>query len=114
MKKLLFAAVLIVASFSVKSQIVDTSVYQIAACKIVPFKAKFSDTSNVTHIGARVVSDDLKTACQLYFCFMDSSHTILMQGNKTIGGQDYQNWNGNNVYPFTYLGILFGLTYKTP
>ena len=95
MKKIIILVALFTIFTSVKSQVIDTTVTNIAACKVVSFKAKFSDTSNVTHIGARVVSDDLKTACQLYFCFMDSSHTILMQGNKTIGGQDYQNWNGN-------------------
>ena len=112
MKKLILLSVLFAATFSVTAQVVDTTVTSITACKVVPFKAKFSDTSNVTHIGIRSISDDLKSSCQLYFCLLDSSHNVVMQGNRTIGGTDYQNWTGSNSYPFVWLGALLGITYK--
>lgn len=114
MKKLTLLAVLFAASFSVKAQVVDTSITSITACKIVPFKANFTDTSNACYLGVRSVGDDLKSSCQLYYCFLDSSKNILMQGNVTIAGADYDAWDGNNKYPFTFLGAYFKLLFVKP
>ena len=113
MKKLLLVALLFVA-VTANSQVIDTTVTSIAACKIVPFKANYTDTVNATYLGARVVMDDLRSICQLYYSLLDSKKNILQEGNVTIGGVAYQNWNGNNQYPFTFLASYFKLTFITP
>jgi hypothetical protein len=114
MKKITLLAVLFAASFSVKAQVLDTSVTSIAACKIVPFKANFTDTSNACYLGIRSVGDDLKSSCQLYYCFLDANKNIVMQGNVTIAGADYEAWDGNNKYPFTFLGTYFKIVFVKP
>ena len=112
MKKLILFAAFITAAICVNAQVVDTTVTSITACKVVPFKAKFTDTTNATHLGIRITSDDLKSNCKLYYCLLDANKTILVEGNKTISGTDYQNWSGNNIYPFVWLGALLGITDK--
>lgn len=114
MKKLTLLAVLFAASFSLKAQVIDTTVTTIAACKIVPFKANFTDTLNVCYLGARVVGDDLKSTCQLFYCFLDVNKNIVMDGNVSISGNAYANWDGNNKYPFTYLGSYFKIVFVKP
>ncbi len=113
MRKLLTAIVCLMA-LNTQAQFVDTSVTSITAYKIVSFKANFTDSSNATYLGVRVIGDDLKSSCQLYYCFLDSTKNVVMQGNKTISGIDYTNWDGNNKYPFTYLGSVFKITFIKP
>lgn len=114
MKKITLLAVLFAASFSVKAQVIDTTVTSIAACKIVPFKANFTDTLNACYLGIRSVGDDLKNSCQLYYCFLDVNKNIVMDGNVTISGTAYANWDGNNKYPFTYLASYFKIVFVKP
>lgn len=111
MKKLLIISILSFAAFSIKAQTIDTTFKTMAACKISPFKAKFVDTSNVTRLGIRIVSDDLKSSCTLYWVLFFADGTQSVEGNDTISGASYTNWNGSNIYPFTFIGLKYSITF---
>lgn len=111
MKKII---ILLLAAFSlsVKAQTVDTVFKTITACKIQPFKAKFTDTVNATRVGVKIIADDLKSYSQLFWCLLDGNGNVLLSGNAIISGTDYQNWNGNNLYPFTFIANKYNLIFQ--
>jgi len=111
MKKYIIIAAILFAT-TVKAQSIDTTVTSIAACKIVGFKAQFTDTSNAYYLGVRIFNDNLKDNCQLYWVLMDKWQNKLVEGNASIGGAAYTSWNGSNLYPFIYLGQKYSITFK--
>lgn len=111
MKKLLIILSFCALSLAAKSQVVDTSVTFMTSVKIVPFKAKFTDTANVNHLGIRIVNDNLKNSCSLSFILFDQWGIVRFSGEATIQGDDYANWNGNNLFPFIFVGKLYNLTF---
>lgn len=113
MKKL-FIILFVLTAFTAKSQTIDTAFKSMTACKIQSFKAKWTDTINVDHLGVRSIADDLHTTCTLYWALMDSTGTIHVDGNATISGADYQNWNGSNIFSFAFVGRLYNLVFIKP
>jgi len=114
MKKLLVIALLAIA-FQSKSQVIDTTKhFGIAVCPINPVMAKYSDTIPCTYLGVRSIFDNLKTTCTLYWALVDSTGATHIDGNATIGGADYQGWNGSNTYPFYFTGQQINVTFVTP
>lgn len=113
MKKL-FILFFVLLAFTAKSQVIDTAFKQMTACKIVSFKAKYTDTTNVDHLGVRVINDDLKASATLYWTLMDSIGLIHVDGNATISGDDYKNWAGDNIFPFAFVGKLYNLVFIKP
>lgn len=99
-----------------KAQTIDTTVTSIVAVKLVPFKAQFSDSLNATHLGVRVISDDLKSTATLYWMILLSNGTKSVDGNYTISGQEYEDWCNNNtpcnLWPFVLVQRKYGLTFK--
>lgn len=80
------------------------------ACKIQPVKAAFNETIDSTHLGIKLHSDDLSTHAIFHCTLMDDDGNIGQAFNIRISGEDYQNWGGDNVYPFTYVANQFNLT----
>lgn len=102
MKKIIILLCFFLGTFAAQSQI-DTSFKSMTACKIKPFKAQFNDTLNVTHLGVKIISDDLKSSSILYWVLFQSNGVKSAEGNVTISGEDYKNWDGSNVYPFNFV-----------
>lgn len=113
MKKTIFLLTLVLISFCAKSQIIDTTFLGITACKVIPFKAKFTDSVNVTHLGVRIVNDNLKNSCTLYWSLMDDIGKMYTDGTLVIEGADYDTWGGNNLYPFTFVANKLHITFDT-
>lgn len=113
MKKIIYALFVLI-SFTAKSQTIDTAFKSMTACKIESFKAKWTDTTNVDHLGIRSISDDFQTTCTLYWALMDSTGATHIDGNATISGADYQNWQGDNIFPFAFVGKLYNLVFIKP
>jgi hypothetical protein len=113
MKKL-FILLFVLIGFTAKSQTIDTAFKSMTACKIESFKAKWTDTTNVDHLGIRSISDDLHTTCTLYWALLDSNGITHVDGNAIISGADYQNWNGSNTFPFAFVGKLYNLVFIKP
>lgn len=110
MKKVIFGALCFMA-LNLKAQTIDTTFKPMTACKIVPFKAKYTDTALSTYLGVRIISDDLKSTCTLYWALF-ADNVVTVDGNATISGDDYLAWNGNNLYPFTFVGKLYNIIFK--
>ena len=111
MKKLFLAAAILFA-FSAQSQVIDTTVTSIAACKVNEFKVAYTDTANAYYLGVRSISDNLSSSCVLYWIIMDQKQNKLWDGNATITGDDYTAWNGSNLFPFVFVGRKYSITFK--
>lgn len=115
MKKTILVC-LLALSLGVKAQVVDTTVTSIVACKIVPVKAQYTDSLNSTHLGVRVIADDLKTSATLYWVLLMENGVTSIQGNYTIQGQEYADWCNNstpcNLWPFVVVARKYNLTFK--
>ena len=99
--------------FTAKSQTID-STFKIVACKIQPFKAKWTDTVNVDHLHVRSISDNFQSTCTLYWALLDSNGSIHVDGNATISGDDYKNWGGDNIFPFAFVGRIYNIVFVKP
>lgn len=93
------------------SQKIDTLFKAMTACPIVPFKAQWTDTVNVSFLGVRIISDNLSNTCTLYWALMDTTGAVHVDGNATIAGANYAAWNGSNIYPFIFVGNLYNITF---
>jgi hypothetical protein len=82
-----------------------------AAAAIQPIKANFRDAVLSTQLGVGSANDDLHSSCILQWKLMDDDANVYDSGAVALAGEDYQNWNGDNAYPFTYIGNLFNLTF---
>ena len=112
-KAIIFLFVL--AFGSVNAQTIDSTITSISAVKIQPIKAQFSDSLMSTHLGVRVIADDLKTTATLYWELMMSNGAVSVNGNFIIQGKDYTDWCNNstpcNLWPFVLVGNKYGLTF---
>ena len=105
----------VLIGFTAKSQTIDSTFKgMIIACKIQSFKAKWNDTINVDHVGVRIMNDNLKSICTLYWALLDSNAMVHLEGNETISGDDYKNWGGDNIFPFAFVGKLYNLVFIKP
>jgi hypothetical protein len=105
----------VLAFGSVNAQTIDTTITSISAVKITPIKAQFTDSLNSTHLGVRVISDNLKSTATLYWVLLMSNGAVSIQGNYTIEGQEYEDWCDNstpcNLWPFVLVGRKYGFTF---
>ena len=112
----IFVLFSILCACQLNAQTIDTTITSIVAVKLVPFKAQFSDSLNATHLGIRVVSDDLKSSAVLYWVIMLSNGTKSVDGNYTITGEEYEEWCNNstpcNLWPFVVVKRKYSLTFK--
>jgi len=113
MKKILFVFFVLIG-FTANSQTIDTTFKGMTACKIESFKAKWNDTLDVDHLGVRIINDDLKSNATLYWALLDSNGRVHIDGNASISKDDYKNWDGSNIYPFTFVGRLYNLVFIKP
>jgi len=90
---------------------IDTNITEITAAIIQPIKAKFSDAADSCRLGVRILSDDLTSTATLIYVLMDASANIYMSGNTTVHGASYQNWSGDNEYPFEFVADLIGVVF---
>lgn len=59
-------------------------------------------------LDASIINDDLKTTSVFYWQLKEAdqeeqSGQILANGNVTMSGQDYENWNGGNDYAYQFI-----------
>ena len=119
MKKLMLVLGIVCFGLVGKSQTIDTAVTSIAAVYIQPVKAQFSDSLMSTHLGVRVIADDLKSTATLYWELLMSNGAVSVNGNYTMTGADYTAWcNASNpvpcnIWPFTVVGKAYNLTFTS-
>lgn len=113
MKKIIFIlSVALCFAIQPKAQTIDTTITNVAAVKIVPFKAKFNDTTNVSYLTVQITGDNLKNWCGLKWAVMDDKQRVSVEGYAVIVGEDYANWTGSNLYPFAFIGKLYNIKFQ--
>ena len=73
---------------------------------ITIWKNGFTKTASV--LDARIINDDLSTSCMFYYELKEASTEeqagqVLANGNVTLSGEDYDNWDGNNDLAYEYI-----------
>lgn len=70
-------------------------------------------------LDARIINDDLKSSCTFYYELKEPTvvtppleeggqetsviGSTLAEGNVTLSGEDYINWDGSNDYAFNFI-----------
>jgi hypothetical protein len=111
MKKGLFVMGFIFAMHFAKSQVVDTTVSFITACKIQPIKTKITDTTISVKLGIRYACDNLQTAANLHVCFLDVYNRVNNEFNYTLTGTEYRNWDGSSNYLFNLFAQKYSIVF---
>jgi len=67
-------------------------------------------------LNAYIINDNLESSCTFYYQLCSSGEqpdTIgqsLADGNVSMSGQDYLDWDGDNNYAYTYIAQQLNLT----
>jgi hypothetical protein len=77
-------------------------------------------------LDARIINDDLKSSCTFYYELKEAdtvtpsseeggqdsvvSGISLAQGNVSMSGEDYLDWNGGNDFAFEFIADHLNLT----
>jgi hypothetical protein len=56
-------------------------------------------------LDANIINDNLSTSCTFYWMLKEEGEAgqTLADGNATMTGEDYDNWDGSNDYAFNYI-----------
>jgi hypothetical protein len=112
--KQLITFLFVLFALNVKAQVdFDTTVKNYAVCKInTPFKAVWNDTSKAYYLHVNIAGDNLKDAAILNWVFFSKALKPLANGSVVVDSLDYQNWNGNNLFPFIHTATKLNITLK--
>jgi len=66
-------------------------------------------------LDAIIINDNLSTSCTFYWMLKEADQEeqagqVLADGNATMSGDDYDNWDGNNDYAFEYIAEQINVT----
>jgi hypothetical protein len=65
-------------------------------------------------LDAIIINDNLSTSCTFYWMLKedldDEVGQTLADGNVTMTGEDYDNWDGTNDYAFEYIATQINVT----
>jgi len=74
--------------------------------EIQPFKVTFNDASSVTRLYVISVSDNLINNVIFQYQLTDDNNVVFYTQCVSMSGEDYMNWAGDNITPFTYVSNL--------
>ena len=63
-------------------------------------------------LDALIINDNLSTSCTFYWMLKEEGEEgqTLADGNATMSGEDYDNWDGSNDYAFDYIASQINVT----
>jgi hypothetical protein len=73
---------------------------------------KNGEVKTASILDAQIISDNLQSNCTFYWMLKEAnsvvdeqtiSGQILADGNASLSGEDYDNWDGSNDYAFSYI-----------
>lgn len=64
---------------------------------------------NASILDMYISYDDLKSQATFQYSLMDHTLSILAQGQFTMGGDDYNNWDNSNESAYLYAANLLNL-----
>ena len=81
---------------------------------------KNGESQEANLLNAYIINDNLATACSFYYQLCSSGEgteamplligQTLAEGNVSMDGENYLNWDGNNDFVFTYIAEKLNLT----
>jgi hypothetical protein len=75
---------------------------------------KSGESKVANTLDAYIVNDNLQSMCIFYWCVLytdeDTKGEVLEQGNVTLDGELYQNWDGSNDSAFAFIANQLNLT----
>lgn len=81
---------------------------------------KNGESFEATILNAYIINDNLQSSCTFYYQLCSSGEPTeemplvvgqaLADGNVTMSGQDYLDWDGDNNYAYTYIAEKLNLT----
>jgi hypothetical protein len=70
-------------------------------------------------LDAIIINDNLSSSCTFYWMLKEADSVVdeqtvagqvLADGNVTMTGEDYDNWDGSNTYAFEYIAEQINVT----
>jgi len=70
-------------------------------------------------LDAYIINDNLSSSCTFYWMLKEADSVVdeqtiegqvLTDGNATMSGDDYDNWDGSNDYAFEYIAGQINVT----
>jgi hypothetical protein len=70
-------------------------------------------------LDAIIINDNLSSSCTFYWMLKEADSVVdeqtvagqvLADGNATMSGEDYDNWDGSNDYAFEYIAEQINVT----
>jgi hypothetical protein len=70
-------------------------------------------------LDAIIINDNLSSSCTFYWMLKEADSVVdeqtiegqvLADGNTTMTGEDYDNWDGSNDYAFEYIAEQINVT----
>jgi hypothetical protein len=73
---------------------------------------KNGEVKTASILDAQIISDNLQSNCTFYWQLKEADSVVdeqtisgqtLADGNVSLSGEDYDNWDGSNDYAFSYI-----------
>ena len=80
---------------------------------------KNGTTKTASILDAYIINDNLQSSCTFYWMLKEADTVVdeqtvagqvLADGNVTMSGEDYDNWDGNNDLAFEYIAEQINVT----
>lgn len=113
MKKLLLPIALL-GILNAKAQTIDTNSFKPLSVVYLDttLQVRWNDTTKACALSATLFNDNLKNKAVFQWSLIAYSGRILQGGIIECSGEDYANWDGNNLFPFTFVASKLGLEIK--
>jgi hypothetical protein len=73
---------------------------------------KNGEVKTASILDAQIINDNLESNCTFYWQLKEADSVVdeqtisgqtLADGNASLSGEDYDNWDGSNDYAFSYI-----------
>jgi hypothetical protein len=80
---------------------------------------KNGEVKTASILDAQIISDNLQSNCTFYWMLKEADSVVdeqtisgqtLADGNASLSGEDYDNWDGSNDYAFSYIANQINVT----
>jgi hypothetical protein len=80
---------------------------------------KNGEVKTASILDAQIINDNLESNCTFYWQLKEADSVVdeqtisgqtLADGNASLSGEDYDNWDGSNDYAFSYIAQQINVT----
>jgi hypothetical protein len=80
---------------------------------------KNGEVKTASILDAQIISDNLQSNCTFYWMLKEADSVVdeqttqgqtLADGNASLSGEYYDNWDGSNDYAFSYIATQINVT----